>query len=1260
MAGAAVREQRIFPPKPKDTKMTSNNRKTIRRSRGTRADARRNALSVAVVAGLLSLGVGQAQAQSLHWDGGDSSRWNNGQVDGGNGAWRAGTNVFTTANGATNGPMDPNPGSVVFAGTAGTVTVDNGAGNARVTGMHFAANGYVLEGDAIELVGDAVEIRVGNGMASGYDYYATIRNALTGSGDLVKTDLGNLWLAGNNSYTGDTRVEGGLLVGDANSIRGNLVNNAETLFRNTTDQTYAGNISGTGIMGKMGDGELFLTGTSALEWDIVEGGIVTAADRFGGNAYIESGAWLVFYQNGTSTYAGRLDGAGEFDVESGHVRLTGNSATFSGSTWVGDATLEVNGTLGGSLEVEADATLMGSGTVGHTFVAGTLRGVQGQTLALASLALDAGSTVEVALGAAGNTALFDVGGNLVLDGTLDVSDAGGFGAGVYRLFDYGGTLTDNGLDIGATPAGIDASGLTVQTSVANQVNLLNEGAPDDDPTGDFHFWDGSESLDWANGQVDGGNGTWRVGEHSFTLVDGSENRDMQPAPGFAVFQGAAGTVTVDNAAGDAQVTGMQFATDGYVVEGDAIALHGEHATIRVGDGSAAGAAMVATIHSGLTGSAGLIKNDLGTLVLRGDNSYAGGTLVQAGTLVGDAGSIRGALVNNASVIFDQDDDGSFAGSMSGSGEMSKIGNGVLTLGGDSSLDWRIDEGGLRATAGRFTGDATIGTGAQLDFLQASGAGYAGALAGEGLFRISGAGELTLSGDSSGFAGQTLLDGGTLSVTGQLGGALSVASGARLTGTGSVGDLTVHGTIAPGNGIGALNVGGNLLFGAGAVYEADVDDQGHHDRIVVSGQATLEGGSVLALASGGNFAPLTSYTLLSAAGGVQGEFGTVSSSLAFLTPSLAYGANDVTLTLERNALAFPDVAASGNQAGVASAVESLGMGNALHDAVVVLDEDDARAAFDRLSGEVHAGTARMLLDDSRFIREASLRQARNAAVRTPLQGMQEGERSAWARGIGAWASQDGDGNAAGFDRTRHGLLAGGDVALGDGWTLGLAGGYSRATLTIGERGSSADTRGYQLALYGGWQSGPWGVRFGAAQARDDVDTVRDVRFNGFADRVDAAYEARTTQAFAEMAYGLKFKNAILEPYANLARVEVRGDAIAESGDAAALHGRLRDAGATYYAVGLRGEQDFAVGNAGITAHGGVAWTSASGATAEAGLAFAGTDGFTVRSVDAGSAIAADLGIEGSIGRNATLGVSWNGVFGGGAQDNGLRLLLNWKF
>ncbi len=70
---------------------------------------------------------------------------------------------------------------------------------------------------------------------------------------------------------------------------------------------------------------------------------------------------------------------------------------------------------------------------------------------------------------AGENDLITVGGNLVLDGTLDIDDLAGFGDGIYTLITYDGNLTDNGLSLGAVPAG---HLIAIDTSVPGEVRLL--------------------------------------------------------------------------------------------------------------------------------------------------------------------------------------------------------------------------------------------------------------------------------------------------------------------------------------------------------------------------------------------------------------------------------------------------------------------------------------------------------------------------------------------------------------------------------------------------------------------------------------------------------------------------------------------------------------------------------------------------------------------------------------------------------------------
>jgi hypothetical protein len=92
-------------------------------------------------------------------------------------------------------------------------------------------------------------------------------------------------------------------------------------------------------------------------------------------------------------------------------------------------------------------------------------------------------------------------------------------------------------------------------------------------------------------------------------------------------------------------------------------------------------------------------------------------------------------------------------------------------------------------------------------------------------------------------------------------------------------LTVNnGTLAPGNGIGATAVSGNLTFGPFSVYEVDVDATGAHDLITVGGSASLAG-TVRVMAASGVYGNVTSYTILTA-GSIGGTFSGVTSNLAF--------------------------------------------------------------------------------------------------------------------------------------------------------------------------------------------------------------------------------------------------------------------------------------------------------------------------------------------------------------------------------------------
>ncbi|WP_032807873.1 autotransporter-associated beta strand repeat-containing protein, partial [Pseudomonas tolaasii] len=280
---------------------------------------------------------------------------------------------------------------------------------------------------------------------------------------------------------------------------------------------------------------------------------------------------------------------------------------------VNAGSLLVNGTLNsGAVQVASGATLGGSGTLGGAVSmadGSILKAGAATPLSVGSLALSSGTNLNFALGAPGaSTTAVNVAGNLTLDGTLNVTDAGGFGIGVYQLFRYGGALTDNGLTLGSLPTGF--GNLSLQTSLANQLNLLVQTTP-----GQIQFWNGGTTN--PDGTITGGSGTWGPGTN---WTDPTGTQGQASTNQFAVFGGQGGIVTV---VGNQGFTGLQFLDAGYTLTagaGGTLSPTGT-AVVRVNSG------VTTEVSAPIVGTGAINKLDAGTLLLTGANTYTGGTTV---------------------------------------------------------------------------------------------------------------------------------------------------------------------------------------------------------------------------------------------------------------------------------------------------------------------------------------------------------------------------------------------------------------------------------------------------------------------------------------------------------------------------------------------------------------------------------------------------------------------------------------------------------
>ncbi|HKA80054.1 MAG TPA: autotransporter domain-containing protein, partial [Xanthobacteraceae bacterium] len=224
-----------------------------------------------------------------------------------------------------------------------------------------------------------------------------------------------------------------------------------------------------------------------------------------------------------------------------------------------------------------------------------------------------------------------------------------------------------------------------------------------------------------------------------------------------------------------------------------------------------------TTFSGMiAGTGGLTKIGSGTLTLAGSNTYTGATAVMAGTLQAGATNVfarDSAFTVASAAVLNLANFNQTIGSLAGAGNV-MLGAGNLTLGSDN-------------TSTEFSGTIS-GTG--------------------GLTKM-GSGTLTLSGANTFTGGIVINGGEVVDNTDNGEGPVTVNSGGTIGGNGVLTSLTLNGgTLSPGNSIGRLTVLGNLVMNAAATYLVEVSPS-NADRVDVGGTANVGGTVIAVLAPG---------------------------------------------------------------------------------------------------------------------------------------------------------------------------------------------------------------------------------------------------------------------------------------------------------------------------------------------------------------------------------------------------------------------------
>jgi autotransporter-associated beta strand protein len=162
----------------------------------------------------------------------------------------------------------------------------------------------------------------------------------------------------------------------------------------------------------------------------------------------------------------------------------------------------------------------------------------------------------------------------------------------------------------------------------------------------------------------------------------------------------------------------------------------------------------------VTGTGKLTKIGTGTLTLSNTNNYSGGTTLSAGVLQGTTSSLQGNILNNASLIFNQTGNGTYSGVISGTGSLTKQNTGTVILSGTNDYS-----GGTTVSAGVLQGTTfslqrNIINNASLIFDQTAKGTYSDVIRGTGSVTKQNIGTVTFSGNNT-YNGNTNIDGGTL-------------------------------------------------------------------------------------------------------------------------------------------------------------------------------------------------------------------------------------------------------------------------------------------------------------------------------------------------------------------------------------------------------------------------------------------------------------------------------------------------------------------
>ena len=275
----------------------------------------------------------------------------------------AGTLVLSGANNYTGGTTVS--AGTVQLGLGGSLA---STGALTVNGGTFNLNGHTQTVGTLSGTGGTVflgsgALTVTQGADVGY------AGVITGTGSLTKTGAGTLTLTGANDYGGGTTVSAGTLAGTTDSLQGAILDNANVTFDQDTNGNYSGALTGGGGLTKNGSGTVTLLGSNTYSGGTIVNGGTLAGTTVTLQGDIFDNANVTFDQSTTGTYSDTISGSGSVTkAGSGTVTLLGDNGYTGGTIITGGSLHGTTVSLQGDIHLDAaDANVTFDQTVAGSY-----------------------------------------------------------------------------------------------------------------------------------------------------------------------------------------------------------------------------------------------------------------------------------------------------------------------------------------------------------------------------------------------------------------------------------------------------------------------------------------------------------------------------------------------------------------------------------------------------------------------------------------------------------------------------------------------------------------------------------------------------------------------------------------------------------------------------------------------------------------------------------------------------------------------------